>query len=168
MPPATGKRLEAEAAENFKGTRLYDSMNESAWIRDGKGRKKEAGSRRAKEKRAQKQLGAHENALQCFLLLFPQYSPWALSLMVWHMNCIKLLLISCRVAERWITVRGLSYICHWPLSTSVVLSTLGWLIILLLIQRQLVMPHTWQLLDNNIKTRSWLCGDRNVQRTVEI
>lgn len=30
MPPATGKRLEAEAAENFKGTRLYDSMNESA------------------------------------------------------------------------------------------------------------------------------------------
>lgn len=108
----------------------------------GKDAKKKQGAGGPKKNEAQKQLGAHENALQCFLLLFPQYSPWALSLMVWHMNCIKLLLISCRVAERWITVRGLSYICHWPLSTSVVLSTLGWLIIPLLIQRQLVMPHT--------------------------
>ena len=72
----------------------------------------------------------------------------------------KRLLISCRVAERWITVRGLSYICNWPLSTSAELSAPWRPVILLLIDRQLVMLHTWQQLHSNVKTTTWQGDNR--------
>lgn len=85
------------------------------------------------------------------------------------MNCIKLLLISCQNATRWITVRGLSYICHWPLSTSVEPSTVWRPVILLLIwQQRLVMLHTWQLLEQNAKITSWLGDNRAGQSLVEV
>lgn len=89
--------------------------------------------------------------LICSISLFSIHS---LKCTLWScdiMNCIKLLLISCQIAERWITVRGLSYICHWPLSTSVELSTPWRPIIVLLIQ--LVMLHTWQLLSKQCPDR---------------
>lgn len=150
---------EAVAAGNFKGPHMQDSVCESD---------RETERERSREPEEKLRRKNNETLVNTQHTVFHSlFSIHSLKHKLWCcdiMNCIKLLLISCRLAERWITVRGLSYICYWPLSTSVELSTPWWPAILL-IRQQLVMLHTWQLLDDDVTTMS-PPGDNRTESSV--
>lgn len=101
----------------------------SVWIREREIEKERSGEAESQKKNeAQKQWGPRDHAAYC--IPYSRNTAWNT---LTHVVSLWTTL-SRRVAERWVTVRGLCYICHWPLSTSVELSTPWWPIILLLIQ----------------------------------